>query len=83
MKVICFSEILVLTDTGEAIPNTKVLWHINPLLGNDREAKETRAITRQQLRKYATVLEPLLGSGPRAAMEVQLEAVFSAPRLRH
>jgi hypothetical protein len=45
-----------------------------------------RFIARQQLRKYATVLEPLLGSGPRATMEVQLEAVFStwsAPRLYH
>jgi hypothetical protein len=36
-----------------------------------------RFIARQQLRKYATVLEPLLGSGPRATMEVQLEAMFS------
>jgi hypothetical protein len=36
-----------------------------------------RFIARQQLRKYATVLEPLLGSGPRSTMEVQLEAVFS------
>jgi hypothetical protein len=45
-----------------------------------------RFIARQQLRKYATVLEPLLGGGPRAPMEVQLEAVFSmwsAPRLYH
>jgi hypothetical protein len=45
-----------------------------------------RFIARQQLRKYATVLESLLGSGPRATMEVQLEAVFcmwSAPRLYH
>jgi hypothetical protein len=45
-----------------------------------------RFIARQQLRKYATVLEPLLGSGPRATMEVQLEAVFSmwsTPGLYH
>jgi hypothetical protein len=38
----------------------------------------------QQLRKYATVLELLLGSGPRATREVLLEAVFyfwSAPSL--
>jgi hypothetical protein len=45
-----------------------------------------RFIARQQLRKYTTVLEPLLGIGPRATMEVQLEAVFSmwsAPRLYH
>jgi hypothetical protein len=45
-----------------------------------------RFIARQQLRKYAAVLERLLGSGPRATMEVQLEAVFSmcsVPRLYH
>jgi hypothetical protein len=45
-----------------------------------------RFIARQQLRKYAIVLEPLLGSRLRATMEVQLEAVFSmwsAPRLYH
>jgi hypothetical protein len=45
-----------------------------------------RFIARQQLRKYATVLEPLVGSGPRATMEVQLEATFSmwsALRLYH
>jgi hypothetical protein len=55
-----------------------ILWHIDPLLGNDGEANnETMVITMQQLRKYATVLEPLLGSGPRATMEVLLEAVFS------
>jgi hypothetical protein len=43
-----------------------ILWHIDPLLGNDRETNnETMVIAMQQLRKYATVLEPLLGSGPR------------------
>jgi hypothetical protein len=43
------------------------LWHIEKLLGNDRETNdETAAIAGQQLRKYATVLEQLLGSGPRA-----------------
>jgi hypothetical protein len=45
-----------------------------------------RFIVRQQLRKHATVLEPLLGSSLRATMGVQLEAVFSmwsAPRLYH
>jgi hypothetical protein len=31
----------------------------------------------QQLRKYTTVMEPLLGSGPRTKIEVLLEAVFS------
>jgi hypothetical protein len=43
-----------------------------------------RFIAKQQIRIYATVLEPLLGSGTRAKMEEQLEAVFSmwsAPRL--
>jgi hypothetical protein len=54
------------------------MWHIDPLLGNDREThNEKTAIAMQQFRKYATVLEPLLGSGPRATMEVLLEAVFS------
>jgi hypothetical protein len=48
------------------------------LLGNDRETNnETTTIAMQQLRKYATVLELLLGSRPRATMEVLLEAVFS------
>jgi hypothetical protein len=42
----------------------------------------TSAIARQQLRKYATVLEPLLASGPRATMEVLFEAVFSMCPLR-
>jgi hypothetical protein len=43
-------------------------------------------ISMQQLGKYTTVLEPLLVSGPRATMDVLLEAVFSmwsAPRLYH
>jgi hypothetical protein len=52
--------------------------HIDPLLGNDRETNnETTAISMQQFRKYTTVLEPLLGSGPRATTEKLLEAVFS------
>jgi hypothetical protein len=37
------------------------MWHIDPLLDNN----ETTAIARQQLRKYAKVLEPLQGSGQR------------------
>jgi hypothetical protein len=53
------------------------LWHIDPLLGNDRETNETTATAMQQLCKYATVLELLLGSGTRATVEVLLEAVFS------
>jgi hypothetical protein len=48
------------------------------LLGNDHEKNnEVTVIDIQQLRKYATVLGSLLGSGPRATMEVLLEAVFS------
>jgi hypothetical protein len=36
-----------------------------------------RFVAGQQLRRYATVLETLLGSRPRVTMEVQLEEVFS------
>jgi hypothetical protein len=55
-----------------------VQWHTDPLLGNDCETNnDTTVIARQQLCKYATVLEPLLGSGPHTTMEVLLEAVFS------
>jgi hypothetical protein len=59
----------------------------NSLLGNDSETEnETTAIARQQLRKYSTILERLLGSDPRATLEVLMEAVFSiwsAPMLYH
>jgi hypothetical protein len=56
----------------------KILWHVDPLLGNNRKTKnKSIAIAMQQLRKYATILEPLLGSCPLATMEVLLEAVFS------
>jgi hypothetical protein len=35
-----------------------ILWHRDPLLGDNRETnKETMAVAMQQLRKYATVLE--------------------------
>jgi hypothetical protein len=64
-----------------------ILLNIEPLLGNDRETiNETTAIFMQQLRKYATVLEPLLDSGQHATVEVLLEAVFSmwsGPKLYH
>jgi hypothetical protein len=40
------------------------------------------ANARQQLRKYATVMKPLLGSGPRAIKGVMLEAMFSMYPLR-
>jgi hypothetical protein len=51
---------------------------MGPLLGNDRQTNnDTTAIVMQQRRKYATVLQPLLGSDPRESMDVLLEAVFS------
>jgi hypothetical protein len=56
-----------------------------PVASDNREThNETTAIAMQRFRKYATVLYALLRSGPRATMEVLLEAVFSmwsAPRL--
>jgi hypothetical protein len=53
------------------------------LIGNNRETNsETLAISRQQLHKYATVLELLLGSGPRTTMEVLLERCFLCGPLR-
>jgi hypothetical protein len=51
-----------------------IVVYIDLLLGNNHE---TMAIAREQLHKYAAVLEPLLGSGPHARLEVLLEAVFS------
>jgi hypothetical protein len=55
-----------------------MLWHIYSLLGNDRETNnDTMIFAMQQLRKEATVLEPLLNSGSSSTMEVLLEAVFS------
>jgi hypothetical protein len=59
-----------------------ILWHIVPLLGNDSKTNNgTMVISRKELRKYATVPEPLLGSGPRITLEVLLESVFSMVRL--
>jgi hypothetical protein len=56
----------------------RILWHIDPLLDNDRETNnEATTITRQQLHKYATVLEPLLESGPLPKLKILLEAVLS------
>jgi hypothetical protein len=55
----------------------KILWHTDPLLGNELEPHETMATARQQLHKHTTVLEQLLGSSPGATTEVLLEAVFS------
>jgi hypothetical protein len=54
----------------------RILWHIDPLQGNDRETNDIRAVAMQQLRKYATVLEPLLGSGPLTTMEVRWKRYF-------
>jgi hypothetical protein len=54
-----------------------VLWHIEPLLDNDRKTSdEIMAVARQQLHKYAIILEILLGSCPRASVEVLLEAAL-------
>jgi hypothetical protein len=51
---------------------------MDPLLGNGRKTdNEATAIARQQLCKYATLLELLLGSGLPATVEVLLEVVFS------
>jgi hypothetical protein len=48
---------------------TLTLWHIDQLLGNDRETNnETTTTAMLQLHEYATV--------PRATVEVLLEAVF-------
>jgi hypothetical protein len=62
-------------------------WHMDSLLGKDRETNnEKRAISRQQLCKYAKLLKSLLGSGPHSTIEVMLRAVFSmwsAPKLYH
>jgi 7,8-dihydro-6-hydroxymethylpterin-pyrophosphokinase len=58
--------------------NEYILWHIDPLLGDNCKTNgEAIAIARQQLHKYASVLEPLFDGGPCATMEVLLEAVFS------
>jgi hypothetical protein len=55
----------------------QVAWPIDLLLGNDRETiNETTAIAKQLLRKYATVLQPFLNSGPRATKKVLMEAVL-------
>jgi hypothetical protein len=59
------------------VSNLLILRHIDPLIGNDRETnKEKTAIARRELRKYAIVVKPLLGSGPRATVKVLLEEVF-------
>jgi hypothetical protein len=53
------------------------------LLGNESETNnKTTATAKQQLRKYTTILKPLLGSGLRVTMEILLEEV-STPRLYH
>jgi hypothetical protein len=59
------------------------LWHVGQIVKQQLWNKtETTAITRQQIRKYTTVLESLLGSGLLATMEVLLP-LWSAPRLYH
>jgi hypothetical protein len=53
-----------------------------PVARQGPRTNKATATARQQLRKYATVLEPLLGSDRRATMEVLLETVFSMRPLR-
>jgi hypothetical protein len=63
-----------------------VSWHVDSLLGNDRQSNESTAISRQQLCKYATLLKSLLGSGLHATKKVLLRVVFSmwsTPKLYH
>jgi hypothetical protein len=78
------SETLVPVTLYTAISHKiLILWHVDPLQGHDHETKnDTTAIARLQLCKYASVLEPLLGSCLGATMEVLLEAVFSVDPLR-
>jgi hypothetical protein len=52
------------------------------LLDNDRETNETTATAIKQLCRYAAVLEPFLGSGLNATIEILLEAVFCMGVLR-
>jgi hypothetical protein len=59
------------------------MWHVDRLLGNDRQTNnETMTIAMQHICKYTTVLEPLLGSGLCTTMSVLLEAVFSTGPLQ-
>jgi hypothetical protein len=54
-----------------------------PVAGQrSRNKQRDNGHTMQQLRKYATVLEPLLRSGQRAIIELLSEAVFSIDPLR-
>jgi 7,8-dihydro-6-hydroxymethylpterin-pyrophosphokinase len=54
------------------------LRYIDLLLCNDHKTNnETTAIAMQQLHKYASVLDPLIGSGLCATMDILLEAVVS------
>jgi hypothetical protein len=51
--------------------------HISIVTCHLRSQPIERFVAGQQLRRYTTVLETLLGSSPRLTMEVQLEEVFS------
>jgi hypothetical protein len=42
-----------------------------------KQTNETTTIARQQLCKYATLLEPLLGTGPYATIKALLEFMVS------
>jgi hypothetical protein len=63
--------VIRLLEGGQA--GTQLVWYVDRLLGNESEIiNETTATAKQQLRIYATVLEPLLDSDSRVTMEVLL-----------
>jgi hypothetical protein len=62
----------------------EAVWHIDPLLGNNRKTRRWPLLGNSFLN--VTVLEPLMSSGLRTTIEVLLEAVssmWSALRLYH
>jgi hypothetical protein len=62
--------VIYLTEPSNSLPQHIVTCHL-------RSQPTEWFIAGHQLRKYATVLETLLGSRPRVTMEVLLEEVFS------
>jgi hypothetical protein len=69
--------------TAAKTVSENVLQKINIVTCYLRSQPIERFVAGQQLRRYATVLETLLGDRPRVTMEVQLEVVFcmwSVPR---
>jgi hypothetical protein len=45
-------EVHYIADRMHRPIDLNLLWHIDPLLGNDRKTNEITVISRQQLRKY-------------------------------